>query len=370
SELEKLQREKPANEFKRKKLELEAQKNWDKFYKRNKDKFFKDRHWSREDLVSLCAHINLKDHLTYLDAGCGVGNMLFPLIDYFPSWSFFGFDFSSNAIQLLNERAQSTQTSVSSCVADLCDSQHFPPPMLYSNGSPNMSIGVASSSTYDRISLQRPECPNAINHDAVPALEGSSSENSDGSCSAALDYQTSNGLYCVDSECNDGVGNRPDNSISFAATIPPNIDPHKVRHVSQRNGSSALNGSKSIGFQGADLTTLIFVLSAIHPEKHAIAIRNLTKVVKKGGTVIVRDYGVNDHAMIRFGRGAKLSDRFYARQDGTRAFYFQLEELEQLFLAEGYSVKRSEYLFRKTVNHEKNLAVDRVFVQAVFVRIR
>lgn len=38
----------------------------------------------------------------------------------------------------------------------------------------------------------------------------------------------------------------------------------------------------------------------------------------------MRDYGVNDYAMIRFGRGAKLTDRFYTRQDGTRAFYFKL----------------------------------------------
>lgn len=82
--------------------------------------------------------------------------------------------------------------------------------------------------------------------------------------------------------------------------------------------------TKLIGFAAADLTTLIFVLSSIHPEKQAIAIRNLTKLVKKGGTVIVRDYGINDYAMLRFGRGAKLAERFYARQDGTRVFYFRL----------------------------------------------
>lgn len=31
--------------FKREKLENEAKKNWDLFYKRNSTHFFKDRHW-------------------------------------------------------------------------------------------------------------------------------------------------------------------------------------------------------------------------------------------------------------------------------------------------------------------------------------
>ena len=34
-------------EFKANKLELEAQKNWDLFYKRNETNFFKDRHWTK-----------------------------------------------------------------------------------------------------------------------------------------------------------------------------------------------------------------------------------------------------------------------------------------------------------------------------------
>ena len=34
-----------VTEFKANKLEADAQKNWDLFYKRNTDHFFKDRHW-------------------------------------------------------------------------------------------------------------------------------------------------------------------------------------------------------------------------------------------------------------------------------------------------------------------------------------
>lgn len=46
-----------VSEFKQKKLEKEAQKNWDLFYKRNATNFFKDRHWTTaefEELLSLC----------------------------------------------------------------------------------------------------------------------------------------------------------------------------------------------------------------------------------------------------------------------------------------------------------------------------
>jgi len=38
--------------------------------------------------------------------------------------------------------------------------------------------------------------------------------------------------------------------------------------------------------------------------------------------VLVRDYGLYDHAMLRFTPGHKLADSFYVRQDGTRAYYF------------------------------------------------
>ena len=42
-----------VSDFKQKKLEKEAQKNWDLFYKRNTTNFFKDRHWTTAEFKEL-----------------------------------------------------------------------------------------------------------------------------------------------------------------------------------------------------------------------------------------------------------------------------------------------------------------------------
>lgn len=42
-----------VSDFKQNKLEKEAQKNWDLFYKRNTTNFFKDRHWTTAEFKEL-----------------------------------------------------------------------------------------------------------------------------------------------------------------------------------------------------------------------------------------------------------------------------------------------------------------------------
>lgn len=53
-EEDKLQRDRAlVSDFKQQKLEKEAQKNWDLFYKRNSTNFFKDRHWTTREFEEL-----------------------------------------------------------------------------------------------------------------------------------------------------------------------------------------------------------------------------------------------------------------------------------------------------------------------------
>ncbi|CAI5444255.1 unnamed protein product [Caenorhabditis angaria] len=129
-DLEKLKKQTTVNDFKKNKLEIEARRNWDKFYHRNKDNFFKDRNWSSEDLKIICPDLNFAtSSIAYLEAGCGVGNMLFPLVSELPNLKLFAFDFSANAVKLLEKRAEELNLEVETSVIDLSlenvDARHF-----------------------------------------------------------------------------------------------------------------------------------------------------------------------------------------------------------------------------------------------------
>ena len=67
-----------------------------------------------------------------------------------------------------------------------------------------------------------------------------------------------------------------------------------------------------------DIISIIFVLSAIHPDKFQGVLGNLYRCLRPGGVVLVRDYGLYDMAMLRFSPGSKLGSQLYVRQDGTR----------------------------------------------------
>uniref|UniRef100_A0A667Y2L1 tRNA N(3)-cytidine methyltransferase n=1 Tax=Myripristis murdjan TaxID=586833 RepID=A0A667Y2L1_9TELE len=119
---------------------------------------------------------------------------------------------------------------------------------------------------------------------------------------------------------------------------------------------------------GVDVVTLIFVLSAIHPDKMTLALQNISRVLKPGGVVLFRDYGLYDHTMLRFKAGSKLGDNFYVRQDGTRSYFFSRELLAELFEGAGLHLAANDYVLRETVNKKEGLCVPRVFVQSKFTK--
>ncbi|KAI2800519.1 Methyltransferase-like protein 6 [Blomia tropicalis] len=111
------------------------------------------------------------------------------------------------------------------------------------------------------------------------------------------------------------------------------------------------------------VVSMIFVLSAINPEKMSIALKNISKILHPNGILIFRDYGLYDYAMLRFAPGHKLEENFYVRQDGTRAYYFSKETMEELANDSGLEAINLEYVARETVNMKEGLTVPRIFLQ-------
>lgn len=119
-----------------------------------------------------------------------------------------------------------------------------------------------------------------------------------------------------------------------------------------------------------EFCTLVFVLSAIAPDKFSAAIRNIGSVLVAGaGRVYLRDYCAGDLAEERLhrpGRTRRLSRRAYCRSDGTRTYFFTEEEVVAMFASEGFSCDWVNTERRTIVNRGSGSTMQRRWIQACF----
>ena len=77
--------------------------------------------------------------------------------------------------------------------------------------------------------------------------------------------------------------------------------------------------------------------------------------MKSNGVVFFRDYGRYDMAQLRFSKrgNQKLADNFYVRNDKTRAYYFTLEEVSEIFEKNGFKMIENKYFYRMIENRKE-----------------
>jgi len=93
-------------------------------------------------------------------------------------------------------------------------------------------------------------------------------------------------------------------------------------------------------------------------------VSNLATLLRPGGSILFRDYGMYDLAQLRFKGTSLLRDNYYVRADGTTSYFFTKDCLDDLFSSAGLSKVELREDNRMLVNRRKSLKMCRRWIQA------
>lgn len=131
-----------------------------------------------------------------------------------------------------------------------------------------------------------------------------------------------------------------------------------------------------VGEGTVDVAILVFIFSALAPTQWKKAVANVHRLLKPGGQVCFRDYGRGDLAQVRFKKGRYMEENFYVRGDGTRVYFFEKDELEEIWSGKldtptnepypGFHVDALGVDRRLLVNRARKLKMYRCWMQGRF----
>ena len=154
---------------------------------------------------------------------------------------------------------------------------------------------------------------------------------------------------------------------------------HMQADVWDAAGTGDASMPPGLGPASVDVAILVFIFSALSPSQWKQAVANVANLVKPGGTVCFRDYGRGDLAQVRFRKGRYLEENFYIRGDGTRVYFFDKDELVNIWTGAGGedTAEEAQAFFtlenmgvdrRLIVNRAMKLKMYRCWLQGRFTR--
>nr|XP_060634915.1 tRNA N(3)-methylcytidine methyltransferase METTL8, mitochondrial isoform X1 [Anolis sagrei ordinatus] len=301
------------------KYEREASKYWDQFYKTHKNNFFKDRNWLFSEFPEILPE-GKRDHGTQMDSTAERNSHL-------------------TLTSILEDNCLCEDNSL--VKASSVQGSNFSTCHNYSDGNHQSSKCFGKDFPGSDATHRILEVGCGAGNSVVPILKAV--------CNIPEVF-----LYCCDfaSEAVELIKSHPsfDSSHCFAF----------VHDLCDEDSPYPFPD------ESLDVILLIFVLSSIHPDRTQRIVSRLARLLKPGGMMLFRDYGRYDASQLRFKKGCCLSDNFYVRGDGTRAYFFTKDEVHHIFTSAGLNEVQNLFDRRLQVNRKKKMTIHRVWIQSKF----
>ena len=334
-----------VNDFWRNKYENEASIYWDKFYKKNKTNFFKDRHYLFDEFSEIMESTNK----------------------------------NKNKNKVKNNSENTNKTTIN-------DNNN--------NNNNNNDINTNINDTTDTNSNNETESKNDQNtienreiSDQNSGKFNKEAESKRRKTFLAIGCGVGNALFPLMEEMKNETYfyaiDLSKRAIEFVQKNENYDEKYCRAYVCDIVQNEFPN---EIKLNEINYSLMLFVLSSIHPSHYINVFYKIFQCLKNDGYLFFRDYGRYDLAQLRFKPRAKLSENFYVRDDGTRAYYFTIEELKKLvndacdllnkdeFNVKNnlkYEIKILQNLYvKKTCQNKKlGLTMKRIWIQAKFQKI-